>query len=137
MVQPDVHALRLHRRGLGRLHRRGLPDDGCRAGRPLRGRAASAEPRRTARHPAHRHRRGHVASADLGFAQRPYLLPTTLTIQDGAGDPNSLRWLVIVTAVAVLLVGPALALLYRLDVTDMLAADHDKDLVEAPESPRS
>jgi len=49
-----------------------------------------------------------------GFAQRPYLLPTTLTIQDGAGDPNSLRWLVIVTAVAVLLVGPALALLYRL-----------------------
>ena len=37
-----------------------------------------------------------------GFAQRPYLLPTTLTIQDGAGDPNSLRWLVIVTAVAVL-----------------------------------
>jgi hypothetical protein len=39
--------------------------------------------------------------------------------------------------VAVLLVGPALALLYRLDLTDMLAADHDKDLVEAPESPRS
>jgi hypothetical protein len=72
-----------------------------------------------------------------GFAQRPYLLPTTLTIQDGAGDPNSLRWLVIVTAVAVLLVGPALALLYRLDLTDMLAADHDEDLVEAPESPRS
>jgi hypothetical protein len=72
-----------------------------------------------------------------GFAQRPYLLPTTLTIQDGAGDPNSLRWLVIVTAVAVLLVGPALALLYRLDLTDMLAADHDNDLVEAPESPRS
>lgn len=72
-----------------------------------------------------------------GFAQRPYLLPTTLTIQDGAGDPNSLRWLVIVTAVAVLLVGPALALLYRLDLTDRLAADHDEDLVEAPESPRS
>ena len=72
-----------------------------------------------------------------GFARRPYLLPTTLTIQDGAGDPNSLRWLVIVTAVAVLLVGPALALLYRLDLTDRLAADHNEDLVEAPESPRS
>jgi hypothetical protein len=69
-----------------------------------------------------------------GFAQRPYLLPTTLTIQDGAGDPNSLRWLVIVTAVAVLLVGPALALLYRLDLTDRLAADHDEDLVEARRS---
>ena len=69
-----------------------------------------------------------------GFARRPYLLPTTLTIQDGAGDPNSLRWLVIVTAVAVLLVGPALALLYRLDLTDRLAADHDEDLVEARRS---
>jgi hypothetical protein len=44
---------------------------------------------------------------------------------------------VIVTAVAVLLVGPALALLYRLDLTDRLAADHDEDLVEAPEAPRS
>jgi hypothetical protein len=33
--------------------------------------------------------------------------------------------------------GPALALLYRLDLTDRLAADHDEDLVEAPESPRS
>ena len=69
-----------------------------------------------------------------GLAQRPYLLPTTLTIRDGAGDPNSLRWLVIVTAVAVLLVGPALALLYRLDLTDRLAADHDEDLVEARRS---
>jgi cytochrome d ubiquinol oxidase subunit II len=72
-----------------------------------------------------------------GFAQRPYLLPTTLTIQDGAGDPNTLRWLLIVTMVAVLLVGPALALLYRLDLTDRLAADHDDDLVEAPTHPPS
>jgi cytochrome d ubiquinol oxidase subunit II len=71
-----------------------------------------------------------VASLVLtwGFAQSPYLLPTTLTIQDGAGDPNSLRWLMIVTAVAVALVGPALVLLYRLDLTDRLAADHDEDL---------
>ena len=65
-----------------------------------------------------------------GMAQRPYLLPTTLTIDAGAGDPDSLRWLVIVTVIAVLLVGPALALLYRLDLTDRLAADHDADLAE-------
>ena len=40
-----------------------------------------------------------VASLVLawGMAQRPYLLPTTLTIDAGAGDPDSLRWLVIVT----------------------------------------
>ena len=67
-----------------------------------------------------------------GFAQRPYALPTTLPIDKAAGDPNTLRWLVIVTIVAVALVGPALALLYRLDLTDRLVADHDEDLTEAP-----
>ena len=61
-----------------------------------------------------------------GFAQSPYLLPTTLTVDEAAGDPNTMRWLVIVTVVAVALVGPALALLYRLDLTDRLAADHDE-----------
>ena len=67
-----------------------------------------------------------------GFAQRPYALPTTLSIDQAAGDPNSLRWLVVVTVVAVVLISPALALLYRLDLTDRLAADHDEDLTEAP-----
>jgi hypothetical protein len=42
-----------------------------------------------------------------------------------------MRWLVIVTIVAVVLVGPALALLYRLDLTDRLAADHNEYLTEA------
>ena len=72
-----------------------------------------------------------------GFGQRPYMLPTTLTVADAAGDPNTLRWLLIVTVVAVLLVGPALALLYRLDLTDRLTADHDEDLVQAPRIPNS
>ena len=40
--------------------------------------------------------------------------------------------LVGVVVVAVLLVGPALALLYRLDATDRLTADHDEDLTEPP-----
>ena len=66
-----------------------------------------------------------------GFAQRPYALPPTLSIDEAAGDPNTLRWLVIVTVIAVALIGPALALLYRLDLTDRLAADHDEDLTEA------
>ena len=65
------------------------------------------------------------------MAQRPYALPRTLTVAAAAGDPDSLRWLIIVTIVAVLVVGPALALLYRLDFQDRLAADHDVDLTEA------
>ena len=80
-----------------------------------------------------------VASLVLawGFAQRPYALPTTLTIDQAAGDPDTMRWLVVVTIVAVLLVGPALALLYRLDTTERLAADHDEELTEAPTTARS
>jgi cytochrome d ubiquinol oxidase subunit II len=80
-----------------------------------------------------------VASMVLawGMAQRPYLLPTTLTIDAGAGDADSLRWLVIVTIVAVIVVTPALALLYRLDLTDRLAADHDLDLTEAHAAPET
>ncbi|MER6557119.1 cytochrome d ubiquinol oxidase subunit II [Streptomyces sp. NPDC001027] len=50
-----------------------------------------------------------------GLAQRPYLLPTSLTVAQGAGASHTLRWLGIVTAIAVVLVGPALAVLYRLD----------------------
>ena len=72
-----------------------------------------------------------------GMAQRPYLLPTTLTVQAAAGDPDTLRWLIIVTVVAVILVGPALALLYRLDLTDRLAADHDIDLTAAHAAPEA
>ena len=80
-----------------------------------------------------------VASMVLawGMAQRPYALPTTLTIQAAAGDPDTLRWLLIVTGVAVVVVGPALALLYRLDLTDRLAADHDIDLTAAHAAPEA
>jgi cytochrome bd ubiquinol oxidase subunit II len=34
-----------------------------------------------------------------GSAQNHYLLPTTMTIEQGAGDSESLRWLVFVTIV--------------------------------------
>ena len=66
-----------------------------------------------------------------GFAQNPYLLPTTMTVAQGAGNADTLRWLIVVTVIAVLLVGPALALLYRLDLTDRLQADHDSDVTQA------
>jgi cytochrome d ubiquinol oxidase subunit II len=61
-----------------------------------------------------------------GMAQRPYLLPTTLTIDQGAGANSTLRWLVFVTVVAVVLVVPALTILYRLDTKGRLIGEHDE-----------
>ncbi|MGW2202439.1 cytochrome d ubiquinol oxidase subunit II [Streptomyces sp. NPDC001774] len=60
---------------------------------------------------------GVVASAVIawGMAQRPYLLPTSLTVADAAGAPSTLTWLAIVTLVALLVVVPAVVLLYWLD----------------------
>ncbi|MDI1463977.1 cytochrome d ubiquinol oxidase subunit II [Catellatospora sp. KI3] len=48
-------------------------------------------------------------------AQAPYLLPFTLTIDDGAGAAPTLRWVLIWTVIALLAIIPALALLYSLD----------------------
>ncbi|NUT34108.1 MAG: cytochrome d ubiquinol oxidase subunit II [Hamadaea sp.] len=48
-------------------------------------------------------------------AQQPYLLPFTLTVADGAGAPATLTWLLVWSLIAVVLVVPALALLYTLD----------------------
>src|SRR5262245_56137140 len=41
-----------------------------------------------------------------GVAQYPYLLPPSLTIANGAGAPETLRWLLVVAVAAVLLVVP-------------------------------
>ncbi|MEF9902434.1 cytochrome d ubiquinol oxidase subunit II [Streptomyces sp. P9-A2] len=62
-----------------------------------------------------------------GFAQRPYLLPTSLTVTEAAGAAHTLRWLVIVTVIAIVLVGPALVLLYRLDTMGELEELTDAD----------
>ncbi|WP_406001031.1 cytochrome d ubiquinol oxidase subunit II [Streptomyces sp. NBC_00829] len=69
-----------------------------------------------------------------GFAQRPYLLPTTLTVAEAAGAAHTLNWLVIVTAIAIVLVGPALVLLYRLDTLGELEplADADTGAARTP-----
>ncbi|MEV8561945.1 cytochrome d ubiquinol oxidase subunit II [Streptomyces sp. NPDC051917] len=73
---------------------------------------------------------GVVASAVLawGMAQRPYLVPTSLTVAEGAGAHTTLRWLAFVTLVAVVLVVPAVALLYWLDTHGELEGLSDADL---------
>jgi cytochrome d ubiquinol oxidase subunit II len=55
-----------------------------------------------------------------GAAQYPYLLPETLTIEDGAGASSTLTAVLVVFGVAVVIVVPALALLYTLDQRSLL-----------------
>ncbi|WP_327681512.1 cytochrome d ubiquinol oxidase subunit II [Streptomyces sp. NBC_00467] len=71
-----------------------------------------------------------VASAVIawGMAQRPYLVPTSLTVADGAGAPSTLTWLAVVTLVAVVIVFPAVGLLYWLDTHGELEELSDTDL---------
>lgn len=73
---------------------------------------------------------GVVACAVLawGMAQRPYLVPTSLTVADAAGAPATLTWLAIVTLVALVLVVPAVVLLYWLDTHGELAELTDAEL---------
>jgi cytochrome d ubiquinol oxidase subunit II len=73
---------------------------------------------------------GVVAAAVIawGAAQRPYLIPTSLTVAEAAGAPTTLRWLGVVTLIAVLLVGPAVVLLYWLDTHGELEPLTDADL---------
>jgi cytochrome d ubiquinol oxidase subunit II len=61
-----------------------------------------------------------------GAAQFPYLLPTTLTIDDGAGASQTLTTLLIVFGVAVVVVLPALALLYVLDQRTLLEEEAER-----------
>ncbi|GGN92342.1 cytochrome D ubiquinol oxidase subunit II [Streptomyces albiflavescens] len=63
-----------------------------------------------------------------GLAQRPYLIPTSLTVSQAAGASTTLRWLMLVTVVAVVLVGPPLVLLYRLDTRGVLQPLTEADL---------
>ena len=60
--------------------------------------------------------------AGWGVAQYPYLLPTSLSIADGAGAPATLRWVLVVSLIAVVIVVPALALLFALDQRSRSAA---------------
>jgi cytochrome bd ubiquinol oxidase subunit II len=55
-----------------------------------------------------------------GAAQYPYLLPETLTIEAGAGASATLSAVLVVFGLAVVIVLPALALLYTLDQRSLL-----------------
>jgi cytochrome d ubiquinol oxidase subunit II len=55
-----------------------------------------------------------------GAAQYPYLLPQVLTIKDGAASGETLTALLVVFGIALVLVVPALALLYTLDQRTVL-----------------
>jgi cytochrome d ubiquinol oxidase subunit II len=50
-----------------------------------------------------------------GVAQWPYLLPESLTVAGGAGDESTLKWVLIVFAIAVVLVIPSIGLVFWLD----------------------
>lgn len=66
--------------------------------------------------------------AAWGFAQKPYLVPTSLTVQQGAGADAPLQWMLVVAAVALVLIGPALVVLYRLDTHGVLEPLADEDV---------
>jgi cytochrome d ubiquinol oxidase subunit II len=55
-----------------------------------------------------------------GAAQYPYLLPETLTIEEGAGASETLTVVLVLFGVAVIVVLPALALLFALDQRSLL-----------------
>jgi cytochrome bd ubiquinol oxidase subunit II len=61
-----------------------------------------------------------------GVAQYPYLLPQTLTIEDGAGASETLTAVLVVFGLAVVIVLPALALLFTLDQRSLLEEEIER-----------
>jgi cytochrome d ubiquinol oxidase subunit II len=59
-----------------------------------------------------------------GVAQFPYLLPTSLRIDQAAAPDPTLTVIFIVFAIAAVLVLPSLGLLYVLSQRDLLEAEH-------------
>src|SRR5262245_7017602 len=73
---------------------------------------------------------GAVGSIVIGWgvAQWPYLLPTSLTVEDGAAPSGTLTALLVVFGVFVVVIVPAMVLLFTLDQKSLLPAEG----VEAP-----
>jgi cytochrome d ubiquinol oxidase subunit II len=61
-----------------------------------------------------------------GVAQYPYLLPKTLTIDEGAGASDTLTAVLILFGVAVVVVLPALGLLFTLDQRSLLEEEAER-----------
>jgi cytochrome d ubiquinol oxidase subunit II len=59
-----------------------------------------------------------------GVAQFPYLLPTSLTISDGAAPGPTLTTVLVVFVIAAVVVLPSLGLLYTLSQRDLVGEDH-------------
>ena len=70
---------------------------------------------------------GAVVAVIWGWAvgQHPYLLPTSLTIDAGSATSETLTWLLVVFGVAVVLVLPALGLLYVLSQRSALEGEFE------------
>jgi cytochrome d ubiquinol oxidase subunit II len=68
---------------------------------------------------------GAVASVVVawGAAQWDYMLPTSLTVGEAAAPTGTMAALVVVTGLAVVLIGPAFVLLYILDQRDLLPGE--------------
>ncbi|MFF1868510.1 cytochrome d ubiquinol oxidase subunit II [Streptomyces sp. CB03911] len=69
-----------------------------------------------------------LAVGAWGVAQRPYLVPTSLTVRQAAGASATLQWMLVVSLVALVLIGPAVAVLYRLDTRGVLEPLTDEDV---------
>jgi cytochrome d ubiquinol oxidase subunit II len=67
-------------------------------------------------------------------AQYPYLLPFSMTVSAGAAAPATLHWVLVWFVVAVLVVLPALAMLYVLDQREVLAEDPTTSRPATPSS---
>jgi cytochrome bd ubiquinol oxidase subunit II len=61
-----------------------------------------------------------------GVAQHPYLLPQTLTIDEGAGASETLTAVLVVFGMAVVIVLPALGLLFTLDQRSILEEEAER-----------
>jgi cytochrome d ubiquinol oxidase subunit II len=61
-----------------------------------------------------------------GAAQYPYLLPTTLKIEQGAAVSETLTAVLIIFGVAVVVVLPAIGLLYTLAQRSMLEEEAER-----------
>ena len=66
-----------------------------------------------------------------GVAQWPYLLPTSLEIDDAAAPPATLGTVVVVFIVAAVVILPSLGLLYHLDQKNLLPEEGVEDAEEA------
>jgi cytochrome bd ubiquinol oxidase subunit II len=73
--------------------------------------------------------------AAWGFAQRPFLVPTSLTVQQAAGASRPLQWTLLVALIALVLIGPLLVVLYRLDTHGVLESLTDADVRQGSDHP--